>query len=87
MAEESVTIEQLRKLLVDHLGCKPEAVQPEARLADDLGCDSLDVLELVMAAEERWLIEISDDEVPKAEGATVADVLALVSAKFEARHG
>lgn len=87
MAEQSVTLEQIRDLLVDHLGCEPAAVTPEARLAGDLGCDSLDVLELVIAAEVRWSIEISDDEVPEVEDTTVATLLALLSAKVEASHG
>ena len=73
-------IEQtLTRIIVEHLGVEPHRVTPEARFEDDLGADSLDTIELVMAAEEHFGIEISDDE---AQGVTtVAQALDLVRRK------
>ena len=47
--------------MVEHLGVESEKVKPEASFIDDLGADSLDTVELVMAFEEEFQIEISDD--------------------------
>ena len=65
-------IEQLRKLVSDQLGVDPSEILPEAHILDDLGADSLDVVELVMAIEEAFDIEISDEDAESMR--TVADV-------------
>lgn len=57
----SVTEEQVKKIVVEHLGIDESKVTPEARFIDDLGADSLDTVELVMAFEEKFSIEIPDD--------------------------
>lgn len=49
-------------ILVEHLACDAESVTDDASLIDDLGADSLDVIELVMAFEEEFGVQISDDE-------------------------
>ena len=57
----SDTEEQVRSIVVDHLGIDESKVKPESKFIDDLGADSLDTVELVMAFEEKFNIEIPDD--------------------------
>jgi acyl carrier protein len=57
--------ERVKKVIVDQLGVDEDQVKPEASFVDDLGADSLDVVELVMALEEEFDAEIPDEE---AEG-------------------
>ena len=57
--------EDIRKLIAEQLGVKEEEVTPEASFIDDLGADSLDTVELVMALEEKFEIEIPDEEAEK----------------------
>ena len=57
--------ERVKKIIVDMLGVKPEDVQPEASFVNDLGADSLDTVELVMALEEEFETEIPDVEAEK----------------------
>ena len=53
--------EQVKNIVVEHLGIDVSKVTPEAKFIDDLGADSLDTVELVMAFEEKFGIEIPDD--------------------------
>ena len=53
--------DQVKKIVVEHLGIDETQVTPAARFIDDLGADSLDTVELVMAFEEKFGIEIPDD--------------------------
>ena len=53
--------EQVKKIVVDHLGIDESKVTSESKFIDDLGADSLDTVELVMAFEEKFGIEIPDD--------------------------
>ena len=57
--------ERVKKILVEQLGVKEEDVKPEASFVEDLGADSLDTVELVMALEEEFDIEIPDEEAEK----------------------
>jgi len=69
-----VTIEErVRDLVVNQLGVNPEQVTPEASFVDDLGADSLDTVELVMAFEEEFGIEIPDEDAEKM--ITVGDAI------------
>ena len=52
---------QVKKIVVDHLGIDESKITPESKFIDDLGADSLDTVELVMAFEEKFGIEIPDD--------------------------
>ena len=52
---------QVKQIVVDHLGIDESKVTPESKFIDDLGADSLDTVELVMAFEEKFVIEIPDD--------------------------
>jgi len=57
--------ERVKKIVVEHLGAEESKVVPEASFIDDLGADSLDVVELVMAFEEEFNCEIPDDAAEK----------------------
>ncbi len=61
----STTVERVMKLVCEQLGVKEEEVTPEASFVEDLGADSLDTVELVMALEEEFETEISDEEAEK----------------------
>jgi acyl carrier protein len=67
---------RLRQILTTRLGVPAEQVTPEARLAEDLGLDSLDAVELAIAAERQFQIGLSDEHLAGLR--TVADVVALV---------
>jgi acyl carrier protein len=64
---------QLKEIIVDQLSVSADSVVPGASFVDDLGADSLDLVELIMAFEEAFDIEIEDDEAEKI--ATVQDAL------------
>ena len=57
--------EQVKKIIVEQLGVSEAEVKPEASFIDDLGADSLDLTELIMAMEEEFEIEIADDDAQK----------------------
>lgn len=68
--------ESVKELVVEQLGADPEAVTEEASFVEDLGADSLDIVELVMAFEEQFEIEIPDED---AEGIrTVGDAVKYI---------
>jgi len=68
--------DRVSSIIVDQLGVAPEEVVPEASFIDDLGADSLDIVELVMAMEEAFDIEISDDDAEKIQ--TIGDAVTYV---------
>jgi len=57
--------DRVKKIIVDQLGVEEELVTPEASFVDDLGADSLDTVELVMALEEEFGVEIPDEDAEK----------------------
>jgi acyl carrier protein len=57
--------DRVKKIIVDQLGVEEDLVNPEASFVDDLGADSLDTVELVMALEEEFGLEIPDEEAEK----------------------
>jgi len=57
--------ERVKHIIVEQLGVDEEEVKPEAAFVDDLGADSLDVVELVMALEEEFGLEINDEDAEK----------------------
>ncbi len=71
--------EQVKKIVVDHLGIEEAKVKPEAKFIDDLGADSLDTVELVMAFEEKFGIEIPDDAAETIQ--TVKDAIDFIESK------
>ena len=61
-----MSIEQrVKEIIVEQLGVNESEVSPEAKFVDDLGADSLDLVELVMALEEEYNMEISDEDAEK----------------------
>ncbi len=71
--------EKVRSIIAEQLGVKPEQVTPQASFIDDLGADSLDTVELVMALEEEFGIEIPDEEAEKL--VTVGDAIKYIEEK------
>ncbi len=57
--------EKVKKIIMDQLGVSADEVKPEASFVEDLGADSLDLTELIMAMEEEFSIEIDDEEAQK----------------------
>jgi acyl carrier protein len=78
--EMSDIAERVKKIVVDHLGVEAEKVTENASFIDDLGADSLDTVELVMAFEEAFDIEIPDEDAEKIR--TVQDAIDYVG-----KHG
>ena len=70
---------KVKKMVVDHLGIDESKVTDEANFIDDLGADSLDTVELVMAFEEEFGAEISDSEAEKI--LTVGDAIKFIESK------
>ncbi len=68
--------EKVRKMIVDQLGVSESEVVPEAKFIDDLGADSLDIVELIMALEDEYGIEIPDEDAEKIE--TVGDAIKYI---------
>jgi acyl carrier protein len=72
---------KVKEIIVQQLGVDAEKVTPEASFVDDLGADSLDVVELVMAFEEEFGVEIPDEAAEKI--ATVKDAVAFLKQNIE----
>ena len=68
--------DKVKKIIIDQLGVDEAEVTPEAKFIDDLGADSLDTVELVMALEEEFGIEIPDEDAEKI--ATVRDAITYI---------
>jgi acyl carrier protein len=68
--------DRVSAIIAEQLGVSKEEVRPEASFIDDLGADSLDIVELVMAMEEEFDIEISDEDAEKIQ--TIGDAIAYV---------
>ena len=71
--------QKITKVIVEKLGVSEDKVKPEAAFIDDLGADSLDQVELIMALEDEFDIEIPDEEAEKLK--KVSDVIAYVTSK------
>ena len=77
--------EQVTKVLVEEMGLEPEQIRPDARFREDLGLDSLDGVELTMALEEEFGIEITDQEAEKLK--TVNEVIHYLETKLQESKG
>ena len=77
----STVEERVRQIVVEQLGVKEEEVSPDSSFVDDLGADSLDTVELVMALEEEFNCEIPDEEAEKIT--TVQEAIDYIDAHTE----
>lgn len=71
--------DKIKSIIAEQLGVKVEEVTPEASFIDDLGADSLDTVELIMALEEEFSIEIPDEDAEKMT--SVGDVMKYINEK------
>lgn len=71
--------ERIKKIVCDQLAVEPDKVVPSASFVDDLGADSLDIVELIMAMEEEFDIDIPDEDAEKIK--TVNNVIAYISSR------
>ena len=75
MADKPID-QRVKEIIVEQLGVKADQVTPEAKFIEDLGADSLDIVELIMALEEEFGYEIPDEEAEKLQ--SVGDVIKFV---------
>ncbi len=75
MAEKSIE-QRVKEIIVEQLGVNADQVTPEAKFVEDLGADSLDIVELIMALEEEFGSEIPDEQAEKL--LTVGDVVKYI---------
>ncbi len=75
--------ERIKSIIAEQLGVKIEEVKEESSFVDDLGADSLDTVELIMALEEEFNIEIPDDDAEKMS--KVSDVISYIDEKAAAK--
>ncbi len=73
--------QRIKEIIADQLGVEVEKLNPSAKFVEDLGADSLDVVELIMAFEEEFGIEIPDEDAEKIR--TVGDVLDYLKEKVK----
>ena len=77
MASSEEIIEKVKSIIAEQLGVSLEEVQPTASFIEDLGADSLDIVELIMALEEEYDIEIPDEDAEKIQA--VQDVISYIT--------
>jgi len=75
--------DKIREIIVEQLGVSAEEVVPEASFIDDLGADSLDIVELVMAIEEEFGLEIPDEDAERMQN--IADAINYVEERTQGR--
>jgi acyl carrier protein len=73
--------QRISEMIIEQLGATKEEIVPEASFIDDLGADSLDIVELVMAMEETFDIEIPDEDAEKIQ--TIGDAVAYLRKRLE----
>jgi acyl carrier protein len=77
---EKTIQERVQTILIDQLGVKPEQVTPEADLVKDLGADELDIIEVAMAVEEAFSLELPDQDLEKIK--TVGDMVQYIQKRL-----
>lgn len=76
-----MVFDKIKDIIVEQLDVEEDAVTMEASITEDLGADSLDVVDLVMSIEESFDVEIPDEEVENIK--TVGDIVKYIENKFE----
>src|SRR5947209_8928226 len=84
MADKTIE-EKVKDIIVEQLGVNPEQVTPQASFIEDLGADSLDIVELVMAFEEEFSVEVPDEDAEKLQ--TVGDVINYIKERAKTQGG
>ena len=72
-------LDKVKEIIVEQLGVEADQIKPESNFVDDLGADSLDTVELIMAFEEEFDVEIPDEDAQKIK--TVKDVIEYIESK------
>jgi acyl carrier protein len=78
MSDQTIE-ERVKNIIVDQLGVNPDQVTTEAKFVEDLGADSLDTVELVMAFEEEFDVEVPDEDAEKLQ--SVGNVIDYITSK------
>ncbi len=73
--------DKIKEIIIEQLGVSAEEAVPEASFIDDLGADSLDIVELVMALEEEWGLEIPDEDAEKIQ--TIQDAITYIEERVK----
>ncbi|MFD1426593.1 acyl carrier protein [Kroppenstedtia sanguinis] len=73
------TLDQVKRIIVDRLGVDASEVTLEASIKDDLGADSLDVMDMILELEDEFSMEISDEEAEKIN--TVKDIVTYIESR------
>lgn len=73
--------EELKDTIVEQMGCDPAIINENTNIIDDIGCDSLDIVEMLMTLESRYGIELDNDEAIGIK--TVGEVVRLIESKIK----
>lgn len=76
MAVEKTTFEKVRDIIANQLSVKPEQVTEKSNIAEDLGADSLDLVEILMSLEDEFGVSIPDEAIPQIK--TIKDVVEFI---------
>jgi acyl carrier protein len=79
MADQKTIEQRVKEIIVNQLNVNEEQITPTASFLDDLGADSLDTVELIMAFEEEFSVEVPDEDAEKLQ--TVGDVIKYIEEK------
>ncbi len=77
MDSQKISFEEFKNIIVERLGCEPEQVTMDASFQEDLNADSLDLVELIMSLEEKFNLQISDEDAEKLT--TVGEAVDFIS--------
>ena len=76
MADKANTIDKVKDIVAKQLSVKPEEIKNDSNIAEELGADSLDLVEILMSLEDEFGISIPDEAIPNIK--TIADIVAFI---------